>query len=178
MKKRYVNALLLGMTLCVSVPGTTVSASEVPAQESSAESTSDAELEEILREVEEDVSTNEEEAPAAETEGSGYALKLSDVISDMEQNVSSGSYSALTKDDVSILKSYFEAITPEDDYDTVSKFITSVLNCYGDKGLDGDSSHAIEKSFEKVKEITNSFVNVYGETEVLDGLKEYVKTEK
>ena len=177
MKKRYVNALLLGMTLCVSVPGTTVSASEVPAQESSAESTSDAELEEILREVEEDVSTNEEEAPAAETEGSGYALKLSDVISDMEQNVSSGSYSALTKDDVSILKSYFEAITPEDDYDTVSKFITSVLNCYGDKGLDGDSSHAIEKSFEKVKEITNSFVNVYGETEVLDGLKEYVKTE-
>ena len=52
MKKRYVNALLLGMSLCVAAPGTAVSASEIPAQESAVEDTSDAELEAIMREAE------------------------------------------------------------------------------------------------------------------------------
>ena len=52
MKKRYVNALLLGMSLCVATPGTAVSASEIPAQESAVEDTSDAELEAIMREAE------------------------------------------------------------------------------------------------------------------------------
>ena len=51
MKKRYVNALLLGMSLCVAAPGTAVSASEIPAQESAVEDTSDAELEAIMREA-------------------------------------------------------------------------------------------------------------------------------
>lgn len=176
MKKRYVNALLLGMTLCVSAPGVTVSASEAPAQESAAESTSDEELAEILREAEADVPATEADSSNGENETEGYSAKLSNVVSDMEQKVTSGD-SALTKDDVSILKSFFEGISPEDDYQSVSGFLNFLMISYDTQGLDGDSSHVIEASFGKTKEITDAFVSVYGETDVIEGIREYVKNE-
>lgn len=178
MKKRYVNALLLGMTLCVAAPGTAVSASEIPAQESAVEDTSDAELEAIMREA-------EAAAVGADgTEGSGsdgsaseetkYAAKLTDVVGTLEQKVSAGG-SAMSKEDVSILKSFFESISPEDDFATVSDFLSFVLSSYSDQGIDGDDSHVIEPSLDKVKEITSAFVSVYGETDVIDGVKGYVQ---
>ena len=178
MKKRYVNALLLGMTLCVAAPGTAVSASEIPAQESAVEDTSDAELEAIMREAEAAA------AGADGTEGSGsdgsaseetkYAAKLTDVVGTLEQKVSAGG-SAMSKEDVSILKSFFESISPEDDFATVSDFLSFVLSSYSDQGIDGDDSHVIEPSLDKVKEITSAFVSVYGETDVIDGVKGYVQ---
>lgn len=178
MKKRYVNALLLGMTLCVAAPGTAVSASEIPAQESAVEDTSDAELEAIMREAEAAA------AGADGTEGSGsdgsaseetkYASKLTDVVGTLEQKVSAGG-SAMTKEDVSILKSFFESISPEDDFATVSDFLSFVLSSYSDQGIDGDDSHVIEPSLDKVKEIASAFVSVYGETDVIDGVKGYVQ---
>lgn len=176
MKKRYVNALLLGMTLCVSAPGVTVSASEAPAQESAAESTSDEELAEILREAEAAVPATEADSSTGENETDGYSAKLADVVSDMEQKVTSGD-SALTKDDVSILKNFFEGISPEDDYQSVSGFLNFLLISYDTQGLDGDSSHVIEASFGKTKEIAEAFVSVYGETDVVEGIKEYIKNE-
>ena len=178
MKKRYVNALLLGMSLCVAAPGTAVSASEIPAQESAVEDTSDAELEAIMREAEAAA------AGADGTEGSGsdgsaseetkYAAKLTDVVGTLEQKVSAGG-SAMSKEDVSILKSFFESISPEDDFATVSDFLSFVLSSYSDQGIDGDDSHVIEPSLDKVKEITGAFVSVYGETDVIDGVKGYVQ---
>lgn len=176
MKKRYVNALLLGMTLCMSAPGVTVSASEAPAQESAAESTSDEELAEILREAEAAVPATEADSSTGENETDGYSAKLADVVSDMEQKVTSGD-SALTKDDVSILKNFFEGISPEDDYQSVSGFLNFLLISYDTQGLDGDSSHVIEASFGKTKEIAEAFVSVYGETDVVEGIKEYIKNE-
>ena len=174
MKKRYVNALLLGMSLCVAAPGIVVSASEIPAQESAVEDTSDAELEAIMREAEAAA------AGADGTEGSGsdgsateetkYAAKLTEVVETLEQKVSAGG-SAMSKEDVSILKSFFESISPEDDFATVTDFLSFVLSSYSDQGIDGGDSHVIEPSLDKVKEITGAFVSVYGETDVIDGVK-------
>lgn len=82
MKKRYVNALLLGMSLCVAAPGTAVSASEIPAQESAVEDTSDAELEAIMREAEAAAAgadgTEESGSDGSATEETKYAIRIPD----------------------------------------------------------------------------------------------------
>lgn len=178
MKKRYVNALLLGMSLCVAAPGTAVSASEIPAQESAVEDTSDAELEAIMRKAEAAAAgadgTEESGSDGSATEETKYAAKLTEVVETLEQKVSAGG-SAMSKEDVSILKSFFESISPEDDFATVSDFLSFVLSSYSDQGIDGDDSHVIEPSLDKVKEITGAFVSVYGETDVIDGVKGYVQ---
>lgn len=178
MKKRYVNALLLGMSLCVAVPGTAVSASKIPAQESAVEDTSDAELEAIMREAEAAAAgadgTEESGSDGSATEETKYAAKLTEVVETLEQKVSAGG-SAMSKEDVSILKNFFESIPPEDDFATVSDFLSFVLSSYSDQGIDGDDSHVIEPSLDKVKEITGAFVSVYGETDVIDGVKGYVQ---
>lgn len=178
MKKRYVNALLLGMSLCVAAPGTAVSASEIPAKESAVEDTSDAELEAIMREAETAAAgadgTEESGSDGSATEETKYAAKLTEVVETLEQKVSAGG-SAMSKEDVSILKSFFESISPEDDFATVSDFLSFVLSSYSDQGIDGDDSHVIEPSLDKVKEITGAFVSVYGETDVIDGVKGYVQ---
>ena len=178
MKKRYVNALLLGMSLCVAVPGTAVSASKIPAQESAVEDTSDAELEAIMREAEAAAAgadgTEESGSDGSATEEAKYAAKLTEVVETLEQKVSAGG-SAMSKEDVSILKNFFESIPPEDDFATVSDFLSFVLSSYSDQGIDGDDSHVIEPSLDKVKEITGAFGSVYGETDVIDGVKGYVQ---
>lgn len=178
MKKRYVNALLLGMSLCVAVPGTAVSASKIPAQESAVEDTSDAELEAIMREAEAAAAgadgTEESGSDGSATEETKYAAKLTEVVETLEQKVSAGG-SAMSKEDVSILKNFFESIPPEDDFATVSDFLSFVLSSYSDQGIDGDDSHVIEPSLDKVKEITGAFGSVYGETDVIDGVKGYVQ---
>ena len=178
MKKRYVNALLLGMSLCVAAPGTAVSASEIPAQESAVEDTSDAELEAIMREAEAAAAgadgTEESGSDGSATEETKYAAKLTEVVETLEQKVSAGG-SAMSKEDVSILKSFFESISPEDDFATVSDFLSFVLSSYSDQGIDGDDSHVIKPSLDKVKEIAGAFVSVYGETDVIDGVKGYVQ---
>ena len=178
MKKRYVNALLLGMSLCVAAPGTAVSASEIPAQESAVEDTSDAELEAIMREAEAAAAgadgTEESGSDGSATEETKYAAKLTEVVETLEQKVSAGG-SAMSKEDVSILKSFFESISPEDNFATVSDFLSFVLSSYSDQGIDGDDSHVIKPSLDKVKEITGAFVSVYGETDVIAGVKGYVQ---
>ena len=178
MKKRYVNALLLGMSLCVATPGTAVSASEIPAQESAVEDTSDAELEAIMREAEAAAAgadgTEESGSDGSATEETKYAAKLTEVVETLEQKVSAGG-SAMSKEDVSILKSFFESISPEDNFATVSDFLSFVLSSYSDQGIDGDDSHVIKPSLDKVKEITGAFVSVYGETDVIAGVKGYVQ---
>ena len=178
MKKRYVNALLLGMSLCVAAPGTAVSASEIPAQESAVEDTSDAELEAIMREAEAAAAgadgTEESGSDGSATEETKYAAKLNEVVETLEQKVSAGG-SAMSKEDVSILKSFFESISPEDNFATVSDFLSFVLSSYSDQGIDGDDSHVIKPSLDKVKEITGAFVSVYGETDVIAGVKGYVQ---
>lgn len=178
MKKRYVNALLLGMSLCVAAPGTAVSASEIPAQESAVEDTRDAELEAIMREAEAAAAgadgTEESGSDGSATEETKYAAKLTEVVETLEQKVSAGG-SAMSKEDVSILKSFFESISPEDNFATVSDFLSFVLSSYSDQGIDGDDSHVIKPSLDKVKEITGAFVSVYGETDVIAGVKGYVQ---
>ena len=178
MKKRYVNALLLGMSLCVAAPGIVVSASEIPAQESAVEDTSDAELEAIMREAEAAAAgadgTEESGSDGSATEETKYAAKLTEVVETLEQKVSAGG-SAMSKEDVSILKSFFESISPEDNFATVTDFLSFVLSSYSDQGIDGDDSHVIKPSLDKVKEITGAFVSVYGETDVIAGVKGYVQ---
>lgn len=178
MKKRYVNALLLGMSLCVAAPGTAVSASEIPAQESAVEDTRDAELEAIMREAEAAAAgadgTEESGSDGSATKETKYAAKLTEVVEILEQKVSAGG-SAMSKEDVSILKSFFESISPEDNFATVSDFLSFVLSSYSDQGIDGDDSHVIKPSLDKVKEITGAFVSVYGETDVIAGVKGYVQ---
>lgn len=148
MKKRYVNALLLGMSLCVAAPGTAVSASEIPAQESAVEDTSDAELEAIMREAEAAAAgadgTEESGSDGSATEETKYAAKLTEVVETLEQKVSAGG-SAMSKEDVSILKSFFESISPEDNFATVSDFLSFVLSSYSDQGIDGDDSHVTQE---------------------------------
>lgn len=177
MKNRYVKTLLLGMTLYVAAAGATVSASEVPVQESTVEETSNEELEAILREAEETAPAAEEETNASAAEGTtGYSAKLSDVVTGLDQKVTSGD-SNLTGDDVSILKTFFDGLSPEDNFTTVSDFLSFVLSTYGEQGIDGDSTHVIKISFDKTKEISSAFASVYGESEVLNGVRAYVENE-
>ena len=116
------------------------------AQESAVEDTSDAELEAIMREAEAAAAgadgTEESGSDGSATEETKYAAKLTEVVETLEQKVSAGG-SAMSKEDVSILKSFFESISPEDNFATVSDFLSFVLSSYSDQGIDGDDSHAV-----------------------------------